>query len=265
MKLLNLGCGVNFHPAWTNVDFVKTGEGVIKADLRRGIPFASASIDVVYHSHVLEHFEKSDAILFLKECYRVLKPGGILRIVVPDLERTVREYLRILDSAVKEESSAGQKYSWIVVELIDQLARNQSGGLMASYWKSMNKEEENYVKERVGEEPFRNPPNLTKNRSISNYLFSLLRKCKNLALKLLLGREYHSLRVGRFRLNGEPHLWMYDRFSLPIAVASAGFAKPRIADAFRSSIPNFHEYGLDVDPEGNIRKPDSLFLEAIKS
>ncbi len=66
---------------------------VIVHDLREGIPAPDDSVDVVYHSHVLEHIDRDVAPAFLRECLRVLKPGGIIRVVVPDLERAAEEYL----------------------------------------------------------------------------------------------------------------------------------------------------------------------------
>jgi predicted SAM-dependent methyltransferase len=93
MKLLNLGCGNRYHPDWTNVNFTSTGDGVIAHNLTQGIPFPDNYFDVVYHSHVLEHFPKAQAEDFIKDCYRVLCPQGILRVVVPDLEEIARTYL----------------------------------------------------------------------------------------------------------------------------------------------------------------------------
>jgi SAM-dependent methyltransferase len=71
---------------------------ILVHDLSKGIPFAESSVDVVFHSNMLEHLEKSDAIKFLKEVLRVLKPSGIHRIVVPDFELVIARYL----SHVKE-------------------------------------------------------------------------------------------------------------------------------------------------------------------
>jgi predicted SAM-dependent methyltransferase len=62
-------------------------------DLTRNFPWQDESVDVVYSSHMLEHFSREHGRLFLAECHRVLKIGGIIRIVVPDLEYIARQYL----------------------------------------------------------------------------------------------------------------------------------------------------------------------------
>src|SRR5574344_1513960 len=79
-EMLNLGCGRCFHKDWINVDYSSCDESVIAYDLTKKLPFEDNSFEVIYHSHLLEHFEKSFAPIFLKECYRVLKKGGIIRI-----------------------------------------------------------------------------------------------------------------------------------------------------------------------------------------
>jgi SAM-dependent methyltransferase len=121
--MFNVGCGIRMNREWNNVDFSylsrlrkhmglarllhRTGAlsdlrwnrlplidpEVIVHDLRKGIPAPDDSADVVYHSHVLEHIDREVAPVFLRECLRVLKPGGIIRVVVPDLERSAEEYL----------------------------------------------------------------------------------------------------------------------------------------------------------------------------
>jgi hypothetical protein len=88
---------------------------------------------------------------------------------------------------------------------------------------------------------------------------------RELLLKELLGEEdYQSLEIGRFRRSGEVHHWMYDRYSLQVLLESVGFEQVRVCQANESLIPNFTEYGLDVETDGRVRKPDSLFMEAIK-
>jgi predicted SAM-dependent methyltransferase len=61
-------------------------------DIRKGIPHDDKSVDYIYCSHVLEHFEKWETEKILRECRRVLKKSGMMRIVLPDLERLVSKY-----------------------------------------------------------------------------------------------------------------------------------------------------------------------------
>ena len=65
---------------------------IVIHDLRKSLPFPDDSFCAVYGSHVLEHLYLEQAKRLLKECLRVLQPGGVLRLVVPDLQAIVREY-----------------------------------------------------------------------------------------------------------------------------------------------------------------------------
>src|SRR5674476_867863 len=96
MNKLNFGCGGRIAQGWTNIDFHSDDARVLRANLLSGFPFRDRYFDAVYSSHVLEHFTPAQADLLLQEAWRVLKPGGIVRIVVPDLEASCREYCRIL-------------------------------------------------------------------------------------------------------------------------------------------------------------------------
>ena len=109
-RLLNLGCGSAFHPDWINIDFHNHGGSVLAYDLRLGIPLPDATVDVVYHSHVLEHFTREGGVTFLTECFRVLRPGGLLRIAVPDLENIVRAYITTLEEVKADAPGAEERH-----------------------------------------------------------------------------------------------------------------------------------------------------------
>jgi GT2 family glycosyltransferase len=83
---LNLGCGKYPLPGFVNIDIKKT-DGVDKVfDLSRGIPYKSNSIDEIYLGHFIEHLDFPTALFILRECFRVLKLGGVITAVSPDLE-----------------------------------------------------------------------------------------------------------------------------------------------------------------------------------
>ena len=255
MKRLNLGCGHRYHPDWINVDFRSTGPGVISYNLYQRLPFTEDSFDVVYHSHLLEHFPKRFAPVFLQECLRVLKPRGIIRIVVPDLEQIASLYLTSLEKALQGDKEAQKRYEWIILEMFDQMVRNQSGGEMLNYWKQNPMPAEPFVIERCGSE-------------VLNAL-AVLRNLANPAPPepqegTILEKDLDPKKIGEFRLSGEVHQWMYDRYSLGLLLQKAGFQSVRVCQADQSDIPAFDTYLLDLEANGSVRKPDSLFMEARK-
>lgn len=81
---LHLGCGGRPLPGWLNTDLERHA-GVAVMDATRPFPFADGVFDHVYSEHMIEHLTWADARAMLAECRRVLRPGGILRIVTPDL------------------------------------------------------------------------------------------------------------------------------------------------------------------------------------
>ena len=283
MKYLNLGCGKKYSnlPEWTNLDFVSSEEQVIAHNLLEGIPFPNDTFDLVYHSHVLEHFSKKDGAKMLSECYNVLKKGGILRIAVPDLEQIARNYLTFLEKGLEspEDELNRANYDWMIIEMYDQTVRNYSGGLMGEYFAKDKIINEDYVYQRIGFEG-KNLRKFILNRK-KNFqseptkthvsLISLKHKLKNIIKRLIGRKEVNQLKIemneyeklGRFRLGGEIHQWMYDRYALNYILTSIGFNDFQVKTAFDSKIPNWEIYQLDsIGPE--VRKPDSLFIEVIK-
>ncbi|PJZ86279.1 class I SAM-dependent methyltransferase [Leptospira harrisiae] len=267
---VNLGCGSRFHQDWLNFDFVSKSKDVIAADLRNGIPVADATVNVVYSSHVLEHFSRSKVTHFLKDIYRILEPGGILRIVVPDLEQIVRAYIEQLDKAKIGNNSGLVRSDWLVHELLDQIQRNTSGGETIQWWNQDPIPEADYIYERLGDEFL----NYVRSKKQTNFQISFLTHCKifirsvmrnilDLFLKIL-GYSLEMAEIGKFRLGGEVHYWMYDSVSLGELLRQNGFVNIRVCRSNESSIPNFNSYCLDIDENGKTRKPDSLFIEASK-
>lgn len=96
MTKLNLGCGPHTMLDWINYDLDKLpGSVAIKLDLSRGeLPHADESVDFIFSEHFIEHITKDQAKALLRECFRVLKPDGVLRVVTPDLDRLVEQYVR---------------------------------------------------------------------------------------------------------------------------------------------------------------------------
>ncbi|WP_258552238.1 methyltransferase domain-containing protein [Helicobacter canis] len=95
-KLLNFACGSRIHLDWVNIDFSPIDKRVKKVNLLRTLPFADESFDVAYSSHFLEHLTPQKALQILKEIKRILKPNGIIRIVVPNLQNLASAYLATL-------------------------------------------------------------------------------------------------------------------------------------------------------------------------
>lgn len=89
---LHLGCGGNILEGWINIDLKKRPGVDLVWDLRRGLPYQDNTVDFIFSEHTLEHFTLSDGQALLKECYRVLKIGGRVRIGVPSIERAIRHY-----------------------------------------------------------------------------------------------------------------------------------------------------------------------------
>ena len=123
MISVNVGCGRTPTKGWKNFDnsysvrlgkipflpelLVKSGillpeqydylqftrvHDIVYGDILKGLPLADSSAKVLYSSHVLEHLDRQEVELYLREARRILCPGGILRLVVPDLTMIINKY-----------------------------------------------------------------------------------------------------------------------------------------------------------------------------
>ncbi len=91
---IQLGSGRELLEGWINADG-RVGRGILSMYFPRGLKrFRDNSAELIYSSHFLEHLEYPEpAGFFLKECFRILKPGGKIRIVVPGIEKIIRAYV----------------------------------------------------------------------------------------------------------------------------------------------------------------------------
>ncbi len=127
---LNIGCGLTAPLGWVNIDCslnarlakwpwcrrilkafkiippAKAGipwpRNIYVHDVRKNLPFPNNSVEAVYCSHFLEHLSKKDAFSFINECCRALIPGGIIRIIVPDLGLYIEQYMKRVNAKDKE-------------------------------------------------------------------------------------------------------------------------------------------------------------------
>jgi SAM-dependent methyltransferase len=173
---------------------------------------AADSIDVVYHSHFFEHLDREIAEVFLEEAKRVLRPGGLHRIVVPDFEKACRDYVSHL-ALCESNAAEWEKHDEYVALLIEQSVRKKACGT-------------------------------SQQKSMWRFIENILR--------------------GDARRRGETHQWMYDRFNLSTLLLKHGYKDPVVREFNTSSIPNWPQYGLDMDVHGNEYKTESLYIEAIK-
>jgi predicted SAM-dependent methyltransferase len=118
---LHLGCGENVVEGWINVDGswnarlakhpylrkavrilpilpkrqfdIPWSPNIFIHDVRKSLPFQDSTFTAIYASHLLEHLYLDEGQRLLGECFRVLSPGGVLRMVVPDLRALVLEYV----------------------------------------------------------------------------------------------------------------------------------------------------------------------------
>jgi SAM-dependent methyltransferase len=111
-RFVQYGCGMSAPPGWRNFDASPTlrferlplvgrlyaknrtrfPENVEYGDIVRGLPVPPSSCEGVYCSHVLEHLALTDFRLALRNTWRILVPGGLFRMVLPDLEQSVKAY-----------------------------------------------------------------------------------------------------------------------------------------------------------------------------
>lgn len=268
---LNLACDktyVNNHH-WVNVDFVSTGPGVYAHNLLKPLPFSSQSFDLVYSSHFLEHIPRRQVRGFLSECYRVIKPGGTIRLVLPDAIEMFQTYLSLRSNQLHDHAD------FVITQIIDQCVRKDPGGELLRFYQrvltmdSPSREKWlDFVSSRNGES-FLASPKLARRLSVSiSYLYRRLLyflrwKIHQIGVLLLLPafREQNVSFAGI----GEKHAWLWDFYQLESELLGSGFLSVKRESHLSSRSDSFPFVPLDATIEGNPRKgAESMYVEAVK-
>ena len=272
---INLACGSVYvdNSNWINLDYESSSKSVQQANLLQRLPLDQEIADLVYSSHFLEHIPKSKVIFFLQECFRILKPGGIIRLVLPDLEEMANNYLFFR----KKEEHA--KANFLVLEMIDQCVRNNSGGELGHLYKKIRKQKNqdkqmiDFIYKRTGEdlankELEMRSANDTLLKKLNYFLSAILRRVEKYRIRIFLLALPKAFRDQNVSLAGigELHHWLWDFYTLKKTLEVAGFVEVKRVTAKTSHIKDFPFSPLDIDNNELPRKGlESMFIEATKS
>lgn len=115
VRKLQIGAGPNTLEGWLNTDKLLTSRGVIYLDATKPLCFENCTFDYVFSEHQIEHLTYKEGFSMLRECYRVLKPGGKIRIATPDLETLIGLH-------TPDKSELQQRYiKWIIDTFLPQV------------------------------------------------------------------------------------------------------------------------------------------------
>lgn len=259
--------GPLFYSEWTNIKFslrpVPGATHFNVRDIRRPLQLPDATFDAVYACRVLEHLTPEEGESFVSELRRVLKPGGVCRISVPDLEQRCAAYLGRLRDCLADPSARNlMRYRWSVLELIDQMVRERPGGLLLDCLKGGEFDVE-YARETSGDTythffpPARSDSRqIQPQKSLANtpkqFIFRALRRVKLLASR------------GDPQKTREATKWMYDRLSLRLLLESQGFEHIAPKSYAESDIVDWERYDFDRSNHGDYPIDPGQCVEAIR-
>ncbi len=246
-------------------------------ELRKPMPFKDNQFDIIYCNHVLEHLIPEDGIKLCRELYRILKPRGICRLVVPDLESAAIEYINTLEKVQKNQSQINiVQYEWSTAHLIDQMVRNKPGGQMAQKLHANQVDWEQITRDNG--DVFDKIREKNKNKSLAQKKKSLRKRIVNIyrefgLLSTINKLWYHYIRKiyilfskkSLVELYNERSLWMYDRQSLSKLLVNSNFKKVNLMSFKTSKIMNWGNYNFDQSEKGDYALEPSVYMEGEKT
>lgn len=268
---INIACGDSYlvNPYWLNLDYSPHSGAVKKANLLDKLPIESNSVEVIYSSHFFEHIPRDDVPTFVSECIRILKPGGMVRFVLPDFEELCTSYIKYRHDGVH------QKADFLAIEILDQCVRQTPGGELGKFYKKLETLSESdeqlnqFLQQRNGHVI------QSRVRSEGGPLVRLLKNPRKILAYLerkyievvvaLLPSAFRKQNVSLAEV-GERHAWLYDFYSIEKILKLNGFKEVQKLDANTTNIPEFPLNPLDVTEDGAPRKGlESMYIEAVKA
>lgn len=267
-EYINIACGDSYIDGWRNFDYAPHSSAVTRANLLSKLPLADSEAEVVYSSHFIEHIPRDLLASFLSECFRIIKSGGRLRLVLPDLEEMCGAYLSARGRGEHD------KADFLILEMLDQCVRVEIGGELGDFYARLQSspaqhgEMIEFVRKRTGHE-FQSISSSMKGdwgRVFENPA-QILGKFERLycrAILALLPSAFRRQNVS-FGSVGERHTWIYDFHTISQHLKQAGFVHIERVTSSTSNIVDFPFYPLDVTREGQPRKGlESMYIEARK-
>lgn len=260
-KKLNIACGVNYinDESWINIDFNTYGPNVKKYNILNKLPFKDQEFDLIYSSHFIEHIPLNKLENFFKECLRVLKMNGYIRIVTPDFEEMCKSYLFFLE---KKET---KKKNFLMIEIMDQLVRKKKGGVLRDSinyaFKNNDKEMKKFIELRTGYN-FK-----IDTRYKKNFLEKIKKKIVDIYIDFLVKLFPRSFAEQNISLTeiGENHTWLWDYDSLREILIKYGFSNINKKNFNETDISFLNLNYLDVRKNNLPRKgKESMYIEAKK-
>lgn len=273
IKLVNIACGDVYikNNNWVNLDIISNNKYVTKINLLNKLPFLDNSVDAIYCSHFLEHIPIDKVSNFLHECFRILKKGGVLRLVLPDFESLSKEYLK----QVKLKNKVKSKI--VLLTIIDQCVRKKPGGLLNEFYKDLltkkkvKKSEIKYLTFLNGVDFETKSKNKSK-RTFNSYIQKIYSLIKIIFLNIwlrfimmLLPKTFKEQNISLARI-GELHHWIWDYYSLSDYLVKAGFSKT-IRQKYNMTISKVSKlYIFDQDRKKKMsRGIESMYIESLKN
>ena len=94
VRKLQIGAGTNLLPGWLNTNYFPWERNVLHLDATKTFPFEDQSFDYIFSEHMIEHITYTQGLQMLKECHRILKPNGKIRLSTPDFQFLIDLYIQ---------------------------------------------------------------------------------------------------------------------------------------------------------------------------